>query len=225
MVAIPLPAPERPGPVHVAGPLGPIGPIDPVDPVDPNWGLARRRLKVSEYEQLAASGAFDDEKVELLFGEILPMSPQGTLHSFLTGHLARRLGQALDGRASVRAHSPVKASGDSMPEPDLAVLPLSEDVPERLPEKALLIIEVADISRKKDLGPKARLYALSDFPHYWVFDLEQRLIRVHSDPRDGEYRLLSTVVPGVGAMLAVPDFPDVVLEVDPLFARLFPDDG
>lgn len=222
MVALPLPAPERPGPVHVAGPLGPIGPIDPVDP---NWGLARRRLKVSEYEQLAASGAFDGERVELLFGEILPMSPQGNIHRWLVVWLDRHLQRHIADRAAIQAQAPIRATADSMPEPDLAVLPLSEDVPERLPEKALLIIEVADTSRKKDLGPKARLYALSDFPHYWVFDLEQRLIRVHSDLRDGEYRLLSTVVPGHGSTLAVPDFPDVVIEVDPLFARLFPDNG
>jgi Uma2 family endonuclease len=208
MVANPLPPSERPGPVLVT---------------EPNEGLTRRGLKVSEYEQLAASGAFEGEKVELLFGEILPRSPQGTLHSFLAGHLARRLGLVLDGRASVRAHSPIRGAADSMPEPDVAVLPLSEDVPERLPEKALLLIEVAESSRRKDLGPKARLYALSGYPHYWVFDLEQRLIRVHADPRDGEYRLLSTVVPGVGATLSLPDFPDVLIEVDPLFARLFPE--
>lgn len=213
MVAIPLPAAERPGPVLVAGPN------------DPNEGLARRRLKVSEYEQLAASGAFDEEKVELLFGEILPMSPQGSPHRFLTSYLTQVLIRNLGGRAAVQAQAPIRAAADSMPEPDLAVLPLSEDVPERLPERAFLVIEVADTSRKKDLGPKARLYALSNFPHYWVFDLEQRLIRVHGDPRDGEYRLLSTVVPGVGATLVMPDFPDVVVEVDPLFARLFPDNG
>lgn len=219
MVALPLSAPERPGPILVSGALGPI------DPVDPNFGLARRRLKVSEYEQLAASGAFEGEKVELLFGEILPMSPQGSPHRFLTSYLTQVLIRNLGGRAAVQAQAPIRATADSMPEPDLAVLPLSEDVPERLPEKALLVIEVADTSRKKDLGPKARLYALSDFPHYWVFDLEQRLIRVHGDPRDGEYRLLSTVVPGHGSTLAVPDFPDVVIEIDPLFARLFPDNG
>lgn len=208
MVANPLPASERPGPVLLG---------------EPNAGLSRRGLKVSEYEQLAASGAFDGERVELLFGEILPMSPQGNLHRFLASYLAQQLTRDLKGRAAVQGHSPIRAAADSMPEPDLAVLPLEEDVPHRLPEKAQLIIEVADTSRKKDLGTKARLYALSGFPHYWVFDLELRLIRVHSDPRDGEYRLLSTVVPGVGATLAVPGFPDVVIEVDPLFARLFPE--
>jgi hypothetical protein len=111
----------------------------------------------------------------------------------------------------------MRAAADSMPEPDLAIIPLDEDRPDRLPERALLIIEVAETSRKKDLGPKARLYALSQCPHYWVFDLEKRFVRVHADPRDGEYRLVSTLVPGQGSTLAVPDFPDIVLPIDELF--------
>ncbi len=180
-------------------------------------GYPRRRLKLWEFEHLVAAGAFEDEHVELLFGEMLPMSPRGAAHRWLTTQLLRRFITALGDRAAVQGQCSMRAAADSMPEPDLAVIPHDEDRPDRLPERALLIIEVADTSRKKDLGPKARLYALSLCPHYWVFDLEKRLVRVHADPRDGEYRLVSTLVPGQGATLAVPDFPDIVLPIDELF--------
>jgi Uma2 family endonuclease len=188
--------------------------------IDPLEGLAPRKLKLAEYEQLAAQGAFDGERVELVFGEILPMSPQGTAHGWLVNHLHNRLASALGGRASVRAHSPIRVSGDSLPEPDVAVFPLAEDRPDRYPDHVRLVIEVADSSRRKDLGPKARLYALSGIPAYWTIDLVRRVVRVHSDPTDDEYRVVMTLLPDRGQHLVVPDFPDVTLSVDDLFAQI-----
>ena len=187
---------------------------------DPLEGIPRRTLKLVEYEQLVALGAFEDERVELVFGEILPMSPQGTAHGWLVNHLPNRLAVALAGRAVVRAHSPIRALGESQPEPDVAVFPIEDDRPDRHPDHLHLVIEVADTSRRKDLGPKARLYALTGIPVYWTVDLAQRLVRVHSEPTDGEYRVVMTFLPGQDAHLAVPEFPDVSVSVDELFARL-----
>jgi Uma2 family endonuclease len=182
--------------------------------------LPRRPLKLEEYEQLIALGAFAGEHVELLFGEIVPMSPQSTVHSWLVNHLHNRLAVALAGRAAVRAHSPIRTAGASLPEPDVAVFALADDVPDRYPSDVRLVVEVADSSRKKDLGPKAQLHASSAIPVYWTIDLVQRAVRVHSEPSDGEYRVVMTYLPGQGAELVVPGAPDVQVAVDELFSRL-----
>jgi len=187
---------------------------------DPLESLPPRKLKLVEYEQLVALGAFEDERVELVFGEILPMSPQGTPHAWLVNYLHNRLAAALAGRAVVRAHSGIRAVGESLPEPDVAVFPVDADRPDQHPDRLWLVIEVADSSRRKDLGPKARLYAMTGIPVYWTIDLVKRLVRVHSDPVDGEYRVVQTVLPGQGASLVVPAFPDVSVAIDALFARL-----
>lgn len=177
----------------------------------------RRRLKRAEYDHLVALGAFDGERIELLFGELVPMSPQGMAHRWLSNQLYRLLDRALAGRAAVQSHSPVAAREDSAPEPDVAVFAAGEDRPDRLPSTLYLVIEVADSSRARDLRVKRRLYAESEFPEYWVFDLVERQLHIHRDPRDGDYREVLVLAPEAGVTVSPTHFPELVLEVAPLF--------
>jgi len=177
----------------------------------------RRKLKRAEYDHLVALGAFDDERIELLYGELMPMSPQGPTHRWLATRLDRLLSAALDGRAAVQCHSPVIAAGESQPEPDVAVFKREEDRPGTLARTIHLIIEVADTSRARDLRLKRRLYAESGFPEYWVFDLVNRVVHVHRDPRDNDYHDVTVHAPDPGAALRPLQFPDLELELAPLF--------
>lgn len=118
--------------------------------------------------------------------QLIELTPQGTRHSESVARLSRLLTRALPDRYVVRTHSPFAATDDSEPEPDLAVVP-DEDYSTRHPSTAFLIVEVADSSRAKDLGPKARLYATAGIPEYWLVDLVDDVVLVHLRPEGGRY--------------------------------------
>jgi Uma2 family endonuclease len=178
----------------------------------------RRPLKRSEYDILVAQGVFEGERVELVNGELIAMSPQGAPHRYYGAWLLNRLSELLRGRARIQANAPILAADESEPEPDVSVYPIEEERRDRLPERFYLVIEVSESSRRFDLGVKARLYAKSQIPAYWCVDALRRAVIVHEEPSDGEYRRIATAVPGTGAKLLIPHFADVAIDVDQLFA-------
>ena len=146
-----------------------------------------RRLSRRAYDALVARGVFDDERIELLRGQLVTMSPQGGLHSAVTALIAQRLIRALDSSYDVRSHSPYAASDDSEPEPDISVSRRSRRVRFH-PSKALLLVEVSESSLRKDRLAKAEIYAENGAPEYWIVDLASRSVFVHTDPARGAYR-------------------------------------
>ena len=169
-----------------------------------------RPLKRVEYERLVELGMFEDERVELLYGVVVQMSPHGPPHDSAIEELTEILVRALAGRARVRIQSAFAASDGSEPEPYVAVVPPG-DYHQAHPTEAWLIAEVAQSSVRKDRGLKARLYAESRVPEYWVVNIPGGLIEVHSDILDGEY---SRVTPyRRGEAVALQRFPDVQVPV------------
>jgi Uma2 family endonuclease len=175
-----------------------------VQPLDTT--LQVRPLRRSEYDRLVALGLFEDERLELLDGRLVLMSPQGHAHAFSVRKLNTFLVPQLAGRAEVQVQGPIAASDDSEPEPDLAVVEPGDYLDDH-PRSAHLVIEVADSSRPTDLGTKARLYAAMSVPEYWVVDVSRGEIVVHRDPADDRYREIRTL--GPDAELALLRFPDV----------------
>jgi len=173
-----------------------------------------RPIRRAEYERLVAEGAFEDEKVELLEGVIVTMSPQGPDHADLVGVLMERLIKMLGDRATVRVQSSFAASTISEPEPDISVVPRAR-YRRAHPERAFLIVEVARTSRRKDREVKARVYAQAAVEEYWVVDLVDEAIVVYRRPEGGSYRDVTTH--GRGRAVAVQRFSDVVVSVDELF--------
>jgi len=145
-----------------------------------------RPLRRVEYERLVELGCFEDEKIELIDGILVAMSPQGTEHAYAVQQLAMLLIPALKGRAIVRVQSSLAASDDSEPEPDVVVVP-RQDYSRQHPMHALLLIEVAESSLRKDRRIKGSLYARTGVPEYWIVDVASRAIEVYRDPRDGAY--------------------------------------
>jgi Uma2 family endonuclease len=123
--------------------------------VGPVSGL--RGLTRSEYDQLVSSGAFDGEEVELLDGGIYAMSPQGAPHRSITARLRRHLERSWirfgEERYLVDVHSPIVAGDRSEPEPDLYLYDADADSVTELPSFAHLVVEVAESSQARDLGP------------------------------------------------------------------------
>ncbi len=178
-------------------------------------GQPVRPLKRSEYDKLAELGAFEDEKIELLYGLLVPMSPVGEPHCSAIERLTELFVVKLVGRARVRIQMPIAASNESEPEPDVAVAPLSTDISDH-PAHPLLVIEVAQSSLDKDRQVKGRLYAECGVPEYWIVNLVDRVIEVHTDPSGVAYR--SCRVFRAGDVVQPAAFPDVQVPVSVVIA-------
>jgi Uma2 family endonuclease len=186
--------------------------MPPPHPVPASLGPIRPLHRV-EYDRLAELGCFEDERLELLFGTIVTVSPPGPEHSDVVCRLMTRLVVALDGRAMVRAQVPLAVSDDSEPEPDVAVVPLGDYTREH-PRTARLVVEVSESSLRKDRGLKAPLYAAAGIEEYWIVDLVDRVVEVHRAPRDGRYTEVSRE--GRESTLRPLAFPDVAVALGDL---------
>jgi len=169
-----------------------------------------RPLRRVEYDQLIALGAFEDEKIELLDGELVAMSPIGTHHDSAVQQLNELLVLALHGRASVRCQSSFAASELSEPEPDFTVVPRGTYLEDH-PSQAHLIIEVAESSLAKDRGRKLRMYANCGVPEYWVVNLVERCIEVYREPDGASYARMDRYEGGQSIQLLA--FSDVSIAV------------
>ena len=163
---------------------------------------------------MVAAGFFRDERVELIRGVVIQMSPQNTRHANVIEALTQLLLPPLAGRANVRVQLPFAAGGDSLPEPDLAVV-ATVRIRNAHPDRAFLIIEVADSSLKLDRQEKAELYARVGVPEYWVVDVEGRIIERHSEPTGGTYARVTPFRSGETVQPLA--FADVAVRVDEVF--------
>ncbi|MCI0571191.1 MAG: Uma2 family endonuclease [Myxococcaceae bacterium] len=156
-----------------------------------------RRLSVSEFERMIAAGVFpEDEHVELLDGFLVHMTPQGPRHSGLITRLSHRLSRTLGDEYRVLVQQPLALGERSRPEPDLAVV-RAEDAErlDRLPQYALLVVEVADSSAVHDRN-KGAIYAHAGVSEYWLIDMKRSRIEVYQKPEDGHYTTLVTLGDG-----------------------------
>jgi Uma2 family endonuclease len=178
-------------------------------------GEKQRRLKRSEYQELARLGAFEDERVELLYGVIVEMTSGDPEHAHPIQELSQLLIRQLFGRAIVRVQLDYLASGESEPVPDIAVVPL-DNYRHAHPERAHCIIEVAYSSVRKDRLVKAPLYAASNVAEYWIVNVNESCIEVFRDSDGAKYR--SERRYGHGENVSLEAFPDVTVSVSELFA-------
>lgn len=177
------------------------------------WAIpsgAIRPLKRREYERLVDFGAFTSERVELLYGRIVAMSPQSGPHATAIRRCSQWLVRVLGDRAVVSVQLPLAASDESEPAPGIAVLDGTDYVDDH-PTSALLVIEVADSSRATDLTVKMSIYAAMGIGDYWVLDVDRRELVVHRDPAGDRYR--QVVTHGADARLALLAFPDATASV------------
>ncbi|MGN6368008.1 MAG: Uma2 family endonuclease [Phycisphaerae bacterium] len=139
---------------------------------------------LAEFEQMSDAGLFQDQRVELLDGEILDTSPQNEPHVYTVSVVNRFLLRHLPEEYQVRCQAPLAAGADSAPEPDIAVTQ-GGTVGNR-PATALLVVEVADMSQAPDRR-KIGVYAAAGVGEYWIIDLAARHIDQYSAPTDGGY--------------------------------------
>jgi Uma2 family endonuclease len=172
----------------------------------PNRGPMTR----AEYEVLVRRGALEDARVELLYGRLVSMSPQGEPHTYSVSQLMTLLVRALGDRARVRVQAPFAALDESEPEPDVAVV-APGDYLDGHPRIAFLIVEVAETSLARDRA-KARLYAAAGVTEYWIVNLPEQVLEVHREPGLEGYAAVSHR--GRGEKIVLAAFEDIAVAVD-----------
>jgi Uma2 family endonuclease len=154
--------------------------------------VARHLFTVDEYHRMGEAGIFgEDDRVELIEGEIIEMVPIGSPHASRVKRLLQLFVRRLGTQAIVQVQDPLVLDRYSEPEPDLAVLKARRDFyAARHPEPAdvYLVVEVADTSRDFDREVKAPLYARSGIRELWVVDVQALVVEVYRKPERGAYR-------------------------------------
>ena len=182
----------------------------------PALAPARRRFTVAEYYALAEVGILgENERVELLEGDIIVMPPIGDWHASSVLRLNSAMVPPLQGRAIVSVQGPTRLNNRSEPQPDVMLLRWRDDFYQGGhpgPADVLLLIEVADTTVDYDRGAKLSAYARAGIPEVWIVTRENRRIEVYTEPESGAYATVRYA--GSGASIAPQAFPDVILEVD-----------
>ena len=183
------------------------------------YAVPRHRLTRKEYYRLGDAGVLgEDDRVELLEGQLVDMSPIGPRHALAIDALNELLVLAVAGRAGVRIQNPVGLDDLSEPQPDITVVRRPwQGYPNSHPQPGdvLLLVEVADSSLGFDSGPKLELYARAGIREYWIVDLTSDSVLVHRDPRGAGYQSVTRKQPG--SVLQAEALPGVSIPAASLF--------
>lgn len=145
------------------------------------------RFTLDDVFKMIEAGIIDeDERVELIGGELVRMSPQNAPHAIAKSFLAKVILRQIGDEANLIIDSTLKLAPEDAPEPDLYLYPPGLKLRDARGADLLLVIEVADSSLRRDLKLKAALYADHGIPEYWVFEIDSRRTHVHR-LQDGRY--------------------------------------
>ena len=162
--------------------------------------LLRRRFTVNEYHRMAQTGILsENDRVELIDGEIVEMTPIGSRHAACVDRLNHLFTSQLEGQAIVRVQNPIRLGLHSEPQPDLALLRPRPDFYADAhpgPEDVLLVVEVAETSADPDRTIKIPLYARAGIPTVWLVDLSSSQIEIYTHPTPDHYQHVNQLRPG-----------------------------
>lgn len=158
---------------------------------------AKKQLfTVDDYYKMAEAGIIKpDDRVELINGEIIRMSPIKSLHACMVDILGAELNFQLRGKAIIRVQNPIRIKPYSEPEPDVAIAKFRKDKYRNhhpVPEDIYLVIEVADTTLRSDRTTKQRLYAEAGIPEYWIINLKAQQVEMYLQPMGKEYIMMKT---------------------------------
>jgi Uma2 family endonuclease len=146
---------------------------------------ARHKLSVNDYDRMGEAGILhEDDRIELIEGDLIDMAPIGSRHASTVARLERLLIRAVNDRAVIFGQNPMRLSDHSEPQPDVMVLkPRPDDYFDALPEPAevLVLIEVADRSIDYDRKIKLPLYARHGIVEFWLIDLNTRMLERYTE--------------------------------------------
>jgi len=186
-----------------------------------------KRFTIDEYHRLGDLGFFtEDDRVELIRGEIMQMAAKGTPHTVCCSNLLRELAGLVANRATLRCQDPIILPSNSEPEPDFVIARNRADnylSAHPNPSDILLVIEIADSTLKYDQEVKIPLYAEAGISDYWIFNLVNDQLETYSEPyQDMQvnfgYSAKRIVLPN--KTIALPCFPDLSLDLSKIFPKI-----
>ena len=187
----------------------------PVAAAPPAAAPTRRRFTVAEYYAMADAGILsENDRVELLNGDIIAMPPIGDWHAARVNLYTNALPPKLQGRAVVSVQNPTRLDDATELQPDVMLLRWREDFYEAghpRPADVLLLIEVSDTTVDYDRSTKLAAYAEAGIPEVWITNRRDRRIESYTEPAGNEYSRVRHY--GPGESIAPQAFPDVMLEV------------
>jgi Uma2 family endonuclease len=159
-------------------------------------GLPRRPFTVAELERMVAAGILDeDERIELIGGDVVPMSPKGNQHEVVRAALNTYWVPRLPTDLMVVTETTFRFTKDTYLEPDFVFYPKASGIAGLSAGTARLVVEVADSSLVYDLGQKARLHASFGIVELWVINAVTLQTRIHRDPTPTGYRTIADLPP------------------------------
>ena len=166
------------------------------------------RLTREQYYELGRLGVFDGKRVELIYGEVVEMSPIGDRHLLCVNEANELFVLAFAGKARVSIQNAVRLNIRNVPQPDLVLYkPRSDHRQTTRPkaENCFLVLEVSDSSLRYDTKIKVPIYAKTGVPEVWIEDLKNDVLRVYRDPSNKGYAIQQTFSPAESvSMLAFP---------------------
>jgi Uma2 family endonuclease len=179
-----------------------------------------RPLTIEEYHRLVEVGVLrEDERVELLHGQIIAMMPIGPFHGGAVDWLGEVFAEASQRRWITRVQSVVQIGMHDEPQPDLMLLKRVPDFYRSRhprPEDVYLLVEVADSTLLTDRLEKLPVYARAGFPEVWIVNLVERVVEVYRKPEGGAYAEALRVLPG--ELLSPAAFSDVKIDTGAFLA-------
>ena len=180
------------------------------------------RLNISQYHQMSEAGIFsENDKVELINGEIIEMLPIGRRHTACVNRLNSVFSQLLGKKVIVAVQNPILLNNLSEPEPDIALLQPRADFYESghpQPQDIFLLIEVADSSLEYDRDVKIPLYASSGITEVWLVDIYEQVIIVYRYPSENGYSDIQKL--SRGEKMSIQAFPEINLVVDDILGSI-----
>lgn len=179
----------------------------------------QRLFTAEEYHRMADAGILvEDDRVELIEGKIVRMSPIRSRHAACVLQLNMMFNQQAGNAALVNIQNPIQLDDYSEPEPDVALLRPRDDFYRNAhptPADVLLIVEVADTSDAYDRSTKIPLYARAGIPEVWLVRLLKNVVERYTDPAGDRYQTVRQAAPG--DTLTVQALPNVAVNVAALF--------
>lgn len=180
----------------------------------------RRRFTADDYQRMGQAGILtEDDRVELIDGEILAMIPIGPRHNAAVNRANRAIMRAVGDKAIVQVQGSIRLDRYHEPQPDIVLLqPQADYYASRLPgpPDILLVIEFAESSLEYDREMKARIYAEMGIAEYWLVDLNVNRVSCYSERESGSYQ--SVRQHQRGDSVAPQALPDCVIPIDSLLA-------
>ncbi|WP_088241179.1 Uma2 family endonuclease [Calothrix rhizosoleniae] len=188
-----------------------------------------RRFTLEEYHRLTEIGFFhEDERVELIRGEVMQMAAKGTAHTTCCRNLLRELAKLVAGRAELQCQDPITLPSSSEPEPDFAIVRSTTDnylSAHPTPKDVLLVIEIADSSLNYDQQIKIPLYAEAGIIDYWIFNLVAQHLECYSEPYEeltGNFAYSVKRIFQPHQVVMLPGFVDLSLDLSRVFPQITP---